>query len=882
LAASLAALPQWREARYDLLKCAGDPALKLNTTCVIKVCPASSIGTVFLRIFLVTIFVFPFVSSFAGLVTGTVKDENGNLLPYASISVQASSKGAITNGEGKYSINLPSGNYVLICQYVGFKREEKNIVVNDEPILVDFVLSIQQIVMQEVIIKRGPDPALEIIRNTIRKRDFYNKQVDSFKVDVYLKSLVRSRNLPDRVMGQKVDKEDMKGSGLDSLGRGILFLSESQTKVSFKKPDNYKYEVVSSRQSGGGYGFGLPMFINFNVNNVDVFGRVNPRGFISPIADGAFHYYKFHYDGSFFENNKMIDRIKVTPKRKNEPLFDGYIQIVDGEWRLHSVNLKLTKDYQLQLVDTTIITQMNGPISQDIWRTQNQVVYLASNTFGFEWTGYFLNVYSNYNLSPGFSRKSFDRIILSYDTAFNKKDSVYWNNVRPFPLDSEEVRDFVYKDSLYRKIKDSMFSKQRLDTLNNTQPPISLERILITGIHRFHYSKKGFLDYKVTPLILSAQYNTVEGFSADIQQFLHYSPRQSSKEFYLDVSTRYGFNNNHFNAFGVFGISPQMNYYNHYLEFSGGKRVLQFNHDNPIDEFTNTYYTLLVKKNFMKIYENWFGQIKYNSSSENGWKWNIASTFEDRIPVENTTDYSFGKKYRTILPNHPYELANVPFTRHQALVTSFTVSYQPGQYYIQMPDSKFSVGSKYPTFELFYSKGIKDLLNSDVDFDKWKFSVYDDMNFKMAGEFKYRISGGGFINSSHVEIPDFTHFNGNQTYRLYNKLNGFQLAPYYQYSNIAKLYGELHVEHHFNGLITNKIPLLNKLKWNLVGGTNSFYVNSGNYYVEAFAGIENIFKMLRIDFITASHAAPANIFGVRFGFGGILGNAIELKRNSIH
>ena len=109
--------------------------------------------------------------------------------------------------------------------------------------MVNFDLSIQEVTMQEVIIKRGDDPAIEIIRNTIKKRDYYNKQVDSFQVDVYIKGLIRSRNVPDRMMGQKVNKEDMKNSGFDSLGRGILFLSESQTKLSYKKPDKYKYQV---------------------------------------------------------------------------------------------------------------------------------------------------------------------------------------------------------------------------------------------------------------------------------------------------------------------------------------------------------------------------------------------------------------------------------------------------------------------------------------------------------------------------------------------------------------------------------------------------------------------------------------------------------------
>ncbi len=104
-------------------------------------------------------------------------------------------------------------------------------------------------------------------------------------------------------------------TGFDSLGRGILFLSESLTKVSYKRPDKFKYEVISSRQAGGGYGINFPIFINFYVNNVQVFTSLNPRGFVSPISDNAFHFYKFPLRRKFFENDNMIHRIRVTPKR---------------------------------------------------------------------------------------------------------------------------------------------------------------------------------------------------------------------------------------------------------------------------------------------------------------------------------------------------------------------------------------------------------------------------------------------------------------------------------------------------------------------------------------------------------------------------------------
>ena len=88
----------------------------------------------------------------------------------------------------------------------------------------------------------------------------------------------------------------------------------------------------------------------------------------------------------------------------------------------------------------------------------------------------------------------------------------------------------------------------------------------------------------------------------------------------------------------------------------------------------------------------------------------------------------------------------------------------------------------------------------------------------------------------------------------------------------------MHAEHHFNGLLTNKIPVLKKLKWNLVAGTNTFYVNRANDYVEVFAGLENIFKIFRVDFVTATQAGPGRQFGVRVGFGGVIGSGISRQR----
>lgn len=821
--------------------------------------------------------IFSTLLSFAGKISGVITDDKGNPLPYASVSVKGTKKGTTTNSSGRYSIDLVPGQYTLVAQYVGYAKREKPVTVTGNDQFVDFTLSIQELTLGEVIVKKGEDPAYEIIRNAIKKRNYYNEQVDSFSVNVYIKGLMRSGAMPKKIFGKKIERD--ANDGLDSLGKGILFLSESVTQVDFTRPNNIKFRVISSRESGGGYGLSFPFFINFYQNNVSVFdNNLNPRGFISPIADGALNYYRYKYEGSFMEDGEMINTIKVTPRRKNEPLFSGTIQITENDWRIYSTDLMTTKENQLELLDTLRVTQLHSAVDPNVWKTKNQVLYLSLKQFGFYLTGNFVNVYSDYNINPGFDKKHFGRTIMKYDTAFNKKDTNYWNAVRPVALENDEKRNFVFKDSVSKLLRDSTRSKAYVDSLRKNQKPVTVKGIFWSGQAHNWYSKRSTLNWRVKPLIPQTEYNTVEGVSLNIEQTYNYSKVKSLYNYQLDWNTRYGFSNTHLNSYADLTISPKKyGSRNRYLKLSGGKRLSQFNQDNPIDPLTNAAYTLLGKKNYMKLYENWFGRIEYNNKLESGFRINFHATYEDRIPLKNSTDYSFFNKEDSLLPNHPYELASLPFEKHQALVVGFRLTWQPGQRYIEYPWGKMPLGSNKPIFELEYNKGIKTIFGSDVDFDKWKFSMADNMNFKMGGEFKYRVGIGGFLNSKSVSIPDLQHFNGNETFYNIKYLNSFQLAPYYRYSNAEEFYVYGHAEHHFNGLLTNKIPLFNKLRWNLVAGANTFFVNKNNYYGEVFVGLENIFKLFRVDFVNAYQPGLGNKFGVRIGFGGLIGGKVQFK-----
>jgi hypothetical protein len=842
-----------------------------------------------MRFVLVLIFASTFFSSAAQKIQGTVFNAKGDLLPYATVTIKGTSIGASANNRAKFSFTVATGTYVIVCQHIGFTKQEKTVTVNGQDEEVSFVLNEQKLDLKEVVIKAGgEDPAYAIIRQAIKKRNYYNKQVNAFECDLYTKDIMKLRRLPKKIMGQKIPEEDRDAIGLDSTGQGIIYLSESIAKVHSKQPDKFKMEVLSSRVSGSGdFGLTFPTFISFYNNNVKIFmERLNPRGFVSPIADGALGFYKYKFLGSFFEDGKEINTIKVIPRRNYEPLFSGVIYITEGDWRIHSCDLVLTKTSQLEILDTLQITQFHVPVSKEVWRVKNQLMHFNFKQFGIDAIGNFVNVYSSYSINPSFPKKYFDNVIVKYDTGVNKKPKEYWDTIRPVPLAPEEKKDYQVKDSMYLLQKDSIRSKRSVDSLNKKQGKIKVLDLFWAGIDRKHYTKTNTTSWGVEGLIKGLEYNTVEGVVLNTDFYYDKYSKRLRSNFSIRPHVRYGFNNTHLNAWTDIGFSTRdaggdkkIRRQNWLL--SGGKRISQFNKESTVTPLNNTITTLFWGDNFMKIYENYFASVGVANRYENGLRFAVNALYEDRIPLSNTTKYTvFKSDSINITDNYPYEkIKEYEFYRHQAFIVSVEISIKPGQKYIQFPRNKVAVGSTYPTFTLNYTKGIENIFGSDENFDKWKFTVNDTKNFKLAGELKYKIGVGGFLNNNKVFIQDYQHFNGNRSGAASEYVNSFQLASYYANSTVADFYAIAHLEHHFNGLLTNKIPLFKKLNWNMVAGSNAFYVNRNTNYAEVFVGLENIFKLLRVDFVSAYENGIGATQGVRIGLGGIIGGNVKVNNS---
>ena len=132
-------------------------------------------------------------------------------------------------------------------------------------------------------------------------------------------------------------------------------------------------------------------------------------------------------------------------------------------------------------------------------------------------------------------------------------------------------------------------------------------------------------------------------------------------------------------------------------------------------------------------------------------------------------------------------------------------------------------------------------------------------------------NGGLFINAEGISLVDYQHFNANQTRIGFGSYVGaFNLMPYYNFSTNEN-YAEFHAEHDFQGWFLGKIPLINKLNYNLILGAHRLTTDNRDPYSEYSIGLDNIgfgkYRFLRLDYVVSDFNGQrdgAFIFGLKF------------------
>lgn len=801
-------------------------------------------------------------------------DENGDPLPYASVYVRNSTNGTAANSEGEYRLTMERGDYEIVFQYIGYQQKIEPVSIGDKPVRLNVRMEPANLQISEVVITTE-DPAYRIMREVIARRKYYKTKVAEYSCDVYVKGFYKLLDAPKKILGQEVG--DLGGI-LDTNRQGVIYLSESVSKVyAQSKPERKKEIMISSKVSGSdnGFSFNRATYTDFDLyeERLEI-----QREILSPLADNAFSYYIFKLLGKYRdENGYDIYKIGVTPKRPADPTFSGSLYVVDEWWNLAGADLSLTGDaIKEPVLDTLRIKQEFVPVEKpDTWRLLTQVTGFKFGLMGFKFDGFFNGVFTNYDLKPKFPEGLFNRESFRIEDDANERDTTYWTAIRPIPLTMEESVDYTRKDSLQRiwksdAYKDSTDAKRNKFKVNN----------LIFG-YTWRNSKK-HVSVSYPSLTDGIQFNTVQGWVVNLKpQFSKYDSEQRRRFWRAEGNVNYGFSEKTWRGGLRLERRFESKFYSN-LELSGGLAAVQFSDKDPIGVGLNTFYSIFAKRNYMKLYEKGFAKAEYSRYLVPGLWMRADAEWANRRALVNRSDYSTFNKDRVYTPNAPLTGSEEPFfEEHQAFVINLLARIRIGEMYSSYPKFRVYEGSNWPELLLIYRKAISGVGGSDVDYDYVQAQIRKNgISWGLAGYTDLNIAAGMFLSDKRLEFIDLHHPMGNRTIfgKPDNYSRAFFLLPYYDYST-DKPFVQAHLQHHLQGWLLDKIPGLRKLNWKEVFGVSVYFaentVNEGLLlqkmpYWEVNFGFENIgfnfFRPFRIDvaagFFGKNHYKTGVVIGV--------------------
>lgn len=823
-------------------------------------------------LFILLITIVAFINEAAAqqyVLSGRVTGEQNKPVSFVSIYIRNSTYGTTTNEDGLYQLKLSPGNYSIVYRFVGYKEKIQQVTIGNanQRLNISLENEIYQSRQIDLQARKGYDTsAVNIMKKVIDKRIDHLNEVRDYSCSVYIKGVQKMVGAPHALMTAGVSNI----LSLDSNGRGILYQSEMLSTFNSGAGGKIKEVTIAQRMAGitptFSYNKASDLQANF-YNNVFMVDGLSSRGFVSPVADNALTYYRYKLVGSTVNNGQTIDKIQLLPKHPHDPVFRGYIYVVEGDWRLYSVDLLLTNEANaLNLVDTMRISQQYVPIRDSTWMPASIEYDFSGNVFGFKFEGYYIGLYNNYEFNADSRKVDFNGEILRVDTASNTKTPDYWQNARPIPLTQQEFVDYKRTDSIATVQKTDRYLDSLQKEKNNFNPLPYL-------IFDYTYASRDNKDsIYVAPFLQTVFYNTVEGYGVNLKA-RYVKVLDDFRTYSISPTLRYGTANKLFsaNVHSSYTYDP-FNNGKFYLDF--GSDVLDLNNVGTRSLYFNSLSTLLSEQNQVKYYRSVFGAVGFQRELYNGVTFWVNLGYANRTQLYNNSyNHWFDNKDREYTSNNPLAPNGTPaddrsvlFPQHQALTFSTAVRFTFDQQYITRPTGKVYIPSKYPTLTVNYRKGISGVLGSDVNYDFASVDISQDkIRVGLAGYSSFKLVAGSFLSHKTLYYPDYNHFLGNQgttfdpTY-----VGSYHFLPYYIFSANAT-FVEAHYQHNFSGSLLRHVPFMRKLKIEEVVGVNYLTQKNNANYSELYIGLQRL--IFRVDYGVSFFGNQKYLQGFRIFYG---------------
>jgi hypothetical protein len=783
------------------------------------------------------------------IISGKVTDAgSGDPIPFANLLLKGTSIGVTTDFDGNYLIKTKTPSDSLLASYVGYKTRAK-FVKKGTTQVINFQLVEEATRLKEAVVHAGENPAFAILRSVGDYKNEHDKRrLSAYESEAYTKIEIAIDNMTDKFRERKImQKITQVMDSIDRIagedGKPILpmFISENVSKLYYRTDPQLKTEtIMHSKINGLGVedGYMSTQLIgasfqeyNFYQNWLHIVGK----DFISPIADGGRLYYEYDLTDSVYINNHYCYRIDFFPKSPQDLAFTGAMWITKNEYALKQIDASIGKQANLNFIEKIKIQQELEPTGEGAWfpmktRVLLDVSELSNNTAGLLAKFYTSNknVVTNQPHDPSF----YARAIVTDEKAYLNKEEDYWDSLRHEPLSETEK-------SVNRMI----------DTLRNIPVVKTYTDIMLIVIDGYYEAGK----VDVGPYISMAAFNNIEGLRLQAGFLTNW---RFSKKWVVGSQLGYGFKDD------------KVKYTVNLQRILDKERwtTASIGHRSDIarvgvddEALADNYVFLALQRsgNFRRGY--YFDESRFSIQREfvKGFAQRLAFRYKTFNPA-----FAFGYK-------NPEDLTDTLSTYETAEVI-LESRFARDEIFLQNETERLSLGTtKWPVLILRYTHGFSGLKGSDFDYNKILFSCKQHIKYGVIGNADAEFTTEYIFDA--LPYPLLGTHLGNQTPIFSPVL--YNLMDFGEF--VSDRYVSLRYNHHFEGLFMNRIPLMRKLKWRLVGSASVLYgslsqknqdvlsagtpdqeealvpkaLDWGKPYVELGYGVENIFKFFRVDFI---------------------------------
>lgn len=626
--------------------------------------------------------------------------------------------------------------------------------------------------------------------------------------------------------------------GEEDLGKVLGSLRWSD--VNFKSKINFQEEVLARVDSGLFRDLGAFSSLDLLWTMENPVFSMNPYSnlqYPSPMRQSNALLYNYYLVDSIKLQDETVYRIDIQPAKRDSPLFYGTVWSDKKTGKVLEVHMNLYKENHVNYVDSI------------------QIHFYNPRVIGFRKDGKAQHVEIWINIL-GYKMKLDANTIVLSDTLCSAL-STYPDKFRVIEPQRVAISD---SSEYFNSIINGNTSV--LDGLENTSS-ITSKNYKVNSIlnHKVDFARAFFLTggnyhaangyVELVPLALAMGFNTVEGWYINYRA--HYHFERENNKVRLSPYLRYGFASKAWlpRVEFEYQFNPQDPIK---IIVEGGVKYQQFNELEPIVPIVNTFYSLALTNNYLKLYNKRYVKFKFDKEIIRGLEAVFSFEAGRRIALFNQTNFTLFGDGSAYTPNNPERApvitANEGFRSHNMNTINLQFYYQFGRRYDFVDNKLRKLESPLPRLSFLYRRGF----GFDPDMPNYNFlrlSIGNKTRFKDFGLFEFDLVFGGFYNVAHIEFADYQHFNGVQTAFINNSFDGwtdvrqFSTLPYYDYST-ATNYVEVHLKHRFLGWLLSKPIVTRELHLQSYVGTNYLYTSDVGHYSEIYLGVENIFKVVNL------------------------------------